>query len=391
MGEFLVRLEDKESGIILHEEVAKNVFALEGAHVVYHALFPPYPDFGASFLMGICGATDESRPNPGGGLSFDPELTFADCTTEATANESGGYQTEMHNSFGYSRQVPVFVASRRGGGGEILCQEIEFQNDHVWTPQDSIDWDDPNTSDIEQPPPKWFKRHPNEPDIGYPWHRPRKLCSEFGFPTIVRSYMYTWQTDDSLDYLCDFRRMSSFPVSLAFISAGSQLLAAAKFASDIHMRPGLSLFVRYRARIAGNVTEDFAYRMARKAYQKTGARYDTIWCRPLVGTKIPTPFYGSKYNDYLPYLHAGFAAIEVDTFSDSAAADPAYVWSTNNALEWTNSTGASMDFPYILVYGLVSGVPELIWPQEIDPIATVPDGDVLRIPAGMKFQFLDQG
>lgn len=55
-------------------------------------IFPPY-QVTMTFQVGVCGATvgyPNSSPNPAGGASFGPNLTFAPCT-DANANEYGAW------------------------------------------------------------------------------------------------------------------------------------------------------------------------------------------------------------------------------------------------------------------------------------------------------------
>lgn len=385
MGEFLIKLVDRESKTVLSRLAVKNVLAAEGAEDMLHQLFPPYAA-APSFACGVAGVTDSDRPNAGGGKVFDENLTFLDCT-DAGANEGGGYTAEMRTSFGYARATPVFTASPAAAGGQFVSQEMEFPNNHSWTPQDGDDWDDPNTpDDFEQPPPKWNDKAPDDPEVGYPWNWPRKRCDETGAPIKMRSYMWTWQSDGTLDWLCDFRKMGGFPITLAFVSSGAKLVAAATFASNpILLRPGATLYITYKARIDGEITADAALRFAKYAFQKTGARYDSIWCRPALAT-APGCRNVSKYSEFVPHFHADFAAIQLDTWA-YAAGPPYSVVSTNNALEWANGTGGQVGpFARMVVYGLASGVEELIWAPALSEVENVPDGDTLRVASGVNLK-----
>ncbi len=394
MGEFLMKLVDRQSGNVLSRFAARNVLAAEGAEDVLHQLFPPYAA-APSFACGVAGVTDSGRPNTGGvhgggGKTFDASLTFLDVTNNAlasNANEGGCYTAEMRTSFEYARVTPVFTAASAAAGGQFVSQEMVFPNNHSWTPQDAADWDDPNTpDDEEQAPPEWNNKAPDDPVVKYPWHYPRKRSQQDGFPVPMRSYMYQWQNDGTLDWLWDFRKMGGFPITLAFVSSGTKLVAAATFASSpILLRPGASLYITYRARIDGEITEDAALRFAKFAFQKTGVRYSSIWCRPVLAT-APGCRNNSKYSEFAPHFHAAFAAIQLGTWAYDAGPPPS-LSSTSQALEWVNGTGDQVGpFTRLVVYGLVAGVEELIWAPALTAPATVPDGDTLRVAAGVKLK-----
>jgi len=386
MGVFLVRQVDRDSGVELARFAARNFLADEGIRYVLRQLFPPY-DAAMSFQIGVSGATTSHphyRPNPGGGVSFGPSLTFAQCTA-AGANEGGGYTDEMRSSFGYSRQAVAFTASLEADGGALVSPEVEFPNNHSWTPQAASAWDLPWTPDeVEQPPPEWTPQESWEPEVGYPWQRPRKRCGETCDPwnpnDCLHSYMHQWDPSGDLDWLCDFRKMGGFPITLAFLadSSRNKLVAAAGFRAPVLLRPGTSLHVRYQARIFGRVTADFALRFAKYAFQKTGSRYTTIYCRPLLAT-APAFHRRLTYAEIAPFFDTHFVAVALSSWT-FVAGPPARVDSVTTP-QWTNSSGAALGpFGGLAVYGLVGGSNELMWITPIDPLVSVPSGDALRVP-----------
>jgi hypothetical protein len=234
----------------------------------------------------------------------------------------------MRTSFGYARQALNFTASMEADGGGFLSQEVTFPNNHSWTPQAAGDWDFPWTpEEVEQPPPEWTPKESWEPEIGYPWQRPRKRCGTDCDPynpnVCLRPYMYQWDPSGELDWLCDFRKMGGFPITLAFIADTSRnkLVAAAAFRAPVLLRPGTSLHVIYQARIFGRITRDFALRYAKYAFQKTGSRYTTIYCRPLLAT-APAVTRRTTYADLAPFFHAHFAAAALSSWTYVAGPPP---------------------------------------------------------------------
>jgi len=386
MGVFLVRQVDHDSGVEIARFVAPNFLANEGISHILRQLFPPY-DAAMSFQIGVTGATTgypNSRPNSGGGAAFGPTLTFAQCTA-AGANEGGAYTHAMRTSFGYSRQTVAFTASLEADGGALISPEVEFPNNHSWTPQAAAAWDLPWTpEDVEQPPPEWTPKESWEPEVGYPWQRPRKRCGTDCDPydpnDCLRPYMYQWDPSGELDWLCDFRKMGGLPITLTFLadSSRSKLVAAAGFRAPVLLRPGMSLLVRYQARIFGRITADFALRFAKYAFQKTGSRYTTIYCRPLLAT-APAFHRRLTYADIAPFFDTHFAAVALTSWT-FVPGPPVRVDSVTTP-QWTNSSGAALGpFGGLAVYGLVGGSNELMWITPIDPLVSVPAGDVLRVP-----------
>ncbi|MBL8879397.1 MAG: hypothetical protein JNG88_09790 [Phycisphaerales bacterium] len=393
MGAFLVRQVDRDTGVELARFLAPNFLAHEGARYVLRQIFPPY-DSAMTFQLGICGVNTgypDYRPNPGGGGGFGPDLTFAQVT-DANANEGGCYTQGMRNSFGYARQSVAFAASLEADVGALAAPEKEFPNEHDWSPQAASTWNLPWTPDvIEQPPPEWNNRHDWEPEVGYPWQWPRKRCYEECDPfdplDCIHSYMHQWDATGELDWLCDFRKIGGFPITLAFLidTAHSKLIAAATFAAPVLLRPGTTLHVEYKARIFGTrVTRDFALRFAKYAFQKTGSRYDTIYCRPLLST-APKPNRRTTYDDIDDHFHAQFAAVALSSWTYVAGPPPRV--ESSNTPQWTNSTGGAIGpFAWLATYGSIGGSNELMWVTKIDPPASVPNGDTLRVPGKVKFQ-----
>ena len=70
------------------------------------------------------------------------------------------------------------------------------------------------------------------------------------------------------------------------------------------------------------------------------------------------------------------------------AGTPPYLTS-DDAPQWTNSTGGPLGpFDGVALWGVVGGVEELIWVTTLDDAVSVPAGDVLRIPAGLRFELV---
>jgi hypothetical protein len=257
VGAFEVSLVAK--GRRLVSFLAPNVLTYEGIEHVYRQMFIPFGS-AMSFAIGVAGPTlraKEDRPNPESGtVEFGPLLEMTYCT-DGGSNEGGGYTSGMRTSFGYARQAVGFTASQQADGGAIVTAEVEFPNDHAWTPQDGDDWDLPWTTDKEMPPPEWNNRIEPEPIVGYPWQSPRKRCMSECNPEdpneCVYSYWHTWDPTGGLDWLCDFRKVGGFPITLAFLfeSNYNKLLAAAAFREPVLLRPGLTLKVTYKGRIFG--------------------------------------------------------------------------------------------------------------------------------------------
>ncbi len=392
MGVFLLRQVDRETGVELARFAVPNFLAYEGMRHMLRQIFPPH-NAAMSFQLGVSGVTTShphNRPNPGGGASFGPELTFAQCTG-AGANEGGGYTDEMRNSLGYSRQAVSFTAALEADGGALVSPEVEFPNNHAWSPQAASAWDLPWTEDeVEQPPPEWTPKESWEPEIGFPWQRPRKRCGETCDPwdpdTCLHSYMHQWDPDGDLDWLCDFRKMGGFPITLAFLADSSRdkLIAAAGLRAPVLLRPGTSLHVRYQARIFGRVTADFALRFARYAFQKAGSRYDALLCRPLLQSAPPF-IRRLTYADVEPHFPAALNAVALTAWDYVAGPPPRMDSST--APQWFNGSGAAVGpLTGLAVFGVVGGTVELLWVTPIDPPVTVAAGDTLRVPGKVRFQ-----
>lgn len=392
MGEFICRIVDRASGRTLSRFRVPNLLAYEGYQSIYQLMFPTFiSQF--NFSCKISGATDQGRPNAGGGLTFDENLTLAQVggwgTGSDGGNQGGGYTAAHATSFSTacaSGLVPVFTASMKADGGFFESQEMEFANGHSWTPQAESAWDNPGTTPlVEQAPPEWYGKAPDDPEVKYPWHWPRKLCADVGTSL---AYMKTWDGTGALDWLCDFRKISGFPITLAFFNrvqiGGGKLLGVAKFSGDVHLRPGQSLFVKYQGRIDGdNISRDFAIRYAKYAFEKTGSRYSAIYVRPLL-FGAPTMARTRVYSDYSPHFHAHFTQVNLTSWTYNAGTPP---YLTSNAPTWTNSSGSELGpFVGFAVYGDVGGTGtlELMFVTTIDQ-TLVPDGDVLRIPTGVRF------
>jgi len=389
MGAFVVQLVERDTRRLLTRFVAPNVLAYEGLEYVYRQMFPTHAD-PMTFVLGVSdplARTEDLRPNPASGsVSFGPGLTFAQCTG-GDANEGGCYTNEMRDSFGYSRKTVTFTAALEADGGALACPVQEFPNEHDWTPQAAGDWDLPWTPNvIEQAPPEWSPRKDWEPVVGYPWQKPRKRSTteSGGSPEqYLYSYMHEWDSTGALDWLYDLRKMGGFPITLAFLadSSRSKLVAAALFRGHVLLRPGLTLYVQYQARIGGLITREFALRFAKYAFQQTGSRYDVIYCRPLLDT-APTFTRRTTYADVSPHFPADFAAVALSSWSYTAPRIE-----SSSAPEWLNSGGsAAGPFRGLAIYGTITGTPELMWVADFDEPVSVPNGDTLRVPGKVQFR-----
>jgi hypothetical protein len=391
MGTFLVRQVDRVTGTELTRFAAPNFLALEGLPHLLHQVFPPY-DAPLALQLGASGPTlfyPEGRPNPGGGVAFGPELTFADCTGPE-ANEGGGYTDAMRSSFGYARRAVSFTASREADGGAVASPEVEFPNEHEWLPQPTADWDQPWTPDeVEQPPPAWTPKQPWEPEVGFPWQRPRKRCGVTCDPLqpddCLPAYMHEWEPNGDLDWLCDVRKLGGFPITLAFLADSSRdkLVAAAGFRAPVLLRPGTTLYVRYQARLFGPITADFALRFARLAFNAGGSRYDTIYCRPVLQSAPPITR-RTTYADVAAHFPAALAAQPLASWTYNAG--PPRQMTSDTVPQWTNSSGQAIGpLAGLAVYGEVGAASELMWVTPLTPPVTIAAGDTLRVPDGAQF------
>jgi len=398
MGAFAIQLVDRASRQVLRRFTAPNVLAYEGLEYVYRQLFPTHAD-PLTFVLGVSdplARARELRPNPATGtVSFGPSLTFAQCTG-GDANEGGGYTNEMRDSFGYARAAVAFTAALEADGGALVTPVVEFPNEHDWTPQAASAWDLPWTPNvIEQAPPEWSPRRHWEPVVGYPWHRPRKRATteSGGDPEqYAYSYMHQWDSSGALDWLYDLRKMGGFPISMAFLadSSRSKLIAAALFRAPVLLRPGLTLYVAYQARIFGMVTRDFALRFAKYAFQKVGSRYDAIYCRPLLDTAQQFTR-RTTYADVSGHFHASFAAVALSSWTyvpyDAGPPEVLPRVESSSAPEWANSSGAEAGpCRGLAVYGTISTTNELRWVADFVEPVSVPNGDTLRVPGKGQFR-----
>lgn len=394
MGEFLVRIIDQESGRVLSRFAVPNLIAHEGAPRILRRIFPPVGS-GVTYALGVCGVTvngAEESPNIAGGFAFDANLTFADVTG-IVANEGGCYTDGMRTSFGYSRQNVTFTTVMESDGGAFYTDDIIFSNNHQWVPQPKEDWDFPWTpNDIEQAPPEWQRKFSWEPEVGYPWQQPRKKCTtdceNSSGGVCSDSYMHFWDNTGELDWLCDFRKISGFPITMLFLAdtIDDKLIAAARFRRPILLRPGCDLQVAYRARIFGrNTSRDFAFRLADYAFGNNGSRYAVIYCRPVLSSI--TVSRKTTYAQIEAHFHSNLEPIGLPLWTVQTGPPP--VIQSDNFPEWENTAGKTLGpFRYIAVYGevgLVGGPKELMWVTKIDPEITLENGDWLKIPSGLKF------
>jgi len=173
---------------------------------------------------------------------------------------------------------------------------------------------------------------------------------------------------------------------LAFLadSSRSKLIAAAAFRAPVLLRPGTALHIRYQARIFGMISRDFAYRLARYAFGKTGNRYDTLYCRPVLASLVK-PTRRTMYDEVSPHFHAHFGQLALPSWTYVAGPPPRV--ESSNTPQWTNTSGAAIGpFGWLAVYGSVGGSNELMWLTSIDPPVSVPNGETLRVPNKVKFQ-----
>lgn len=408
MGEFHVRLADGDK--TLAEWKLKNLLAYEGMDRFLHRLFPTH--MGAMTLrLGVSGPDKfdwDERPNPPWpveGPSYDRQLTFWDCT-DGDANEGGCYTEEMRDSFGYSRHVPNVTIEPEGRGITFFTDEAAFPNTHSWSPQDGGDWDLSWTEDIEQPPPEWTPKKTYEPVVGYPWQTPRKKATTEddgeSSPTYNYSYMHQWQADGSLDWLYDFRKMGGFPITTVWLADidNEELLAAAYFRGPVLLRPGLTLYVSYKARLySEQATMAFHDRLLRVSVGGETFNYSTLYCRP-VKDSMPTMSPTTTYADLEPYFDVDFDAIELADWlsmpytAESAGGEeeePYLVCGGDSALpiEWANTYGvAKGPFAGIAVWGVHTEdsieTEELCWFIPFAQSESVPDGDSLIVPEGIR-------
>lgn len=405
MGVFQWRL--SSGGVELACGEARNVLAYQGIEHVLRGFFPTTTTR-PTYVMGLTGCVAGSasqRPNPatpgGSGIAVSPLMTFANCT-DSNANEGGCYTPEMRTSFGYARKSITFSIAADGEGAGLTVAEQDWSNPHSWTPEAESHWDDPDTPvDIELAPPEWVTRIDWEPVVGFPWHRPRKLAYEIGGPTapVQRSYFYAWQPDGSLDWLADFRALGGFPISGAFIadSSRNQLVAFGAFRQSLFLRPDTTLYVRYRAKLmswtpaAGMVTDAFALRLAQCGFA-SGTPYTGIAIRPLLAS-APIAGMGRRttFADVSPHFAPDFGAVSLSLWSyvGYSAGPPEVLPHVVSVAtpSWLNGTGQERQISGFAVFGVDGATDRLMW---VTPSAqTIPAGDLLRIPAGVKFSILN--
>lgn len=396
MGEFVLREIDRASGRTLAQQRVRNFLANEAIEYVYRQIFPTYQD-PMTFVMGVSGpntAGPEGRPqSSGGGTPLNRKITFAQVTG-TYANEGGCYTDAMRTSFGYSRQAVAFIADEPACKGRFVSPELVFTNAHEWSPQNRSAWDDPDTTDvIEQAPPEWAGRYQPDPPVGFPWHYPRKLCSDVGTGDDRHlAYMKTWDPTGGLDWLCDFRKIGGWPVTCAWIadSSRAKLVALGVFSAPVLLWPETLLHLSYDARfysVDGRTTAAFLARWAKYAFEKAGSRYSAFYVRPVI-EGAPPPGRDRTYAEYVPYFLSAFPAVSVASWTYVAySAGPPEVWPhmKSGALEWLNNSGNPQGpVAALVVYGVVGSENELLWVTPFTPV-TIPNGDSLRVPDGVKF------
>jgi len=221
MGEFLIRISERDGGVELAKFALPNFLADESAERVYRRIFPPTQSRQVLKMM-LTGANYSfplSAPNPRSGAGFYAGgLAYAGL--DDVASEGGCYTAEMQTSFGYQRKSLSFSASKLSDQGFADSGWKTWTNNHSWTPQAASAWDlpwrdHPNQGTIEQAPPEWGPR----------WNP--AIHQEWGFPWYARHGMLTGRgrvplgslsARDARSRLCGGAAMRSWRPALTLLS-----------------------------------------------------------------------------------------------------------------------------------------------------------------------------
>lgn len=402
MGAFHCELVARD-GSVAAQWTVPNTLADEGVRRVYRRMFTPY-DSAMDLRLGVAGPETQGpleRPQGAGsgGFDVDHRALFSKFTGD-DGNEGGGYTAEMRTSFGYARVAAGFTASTIADGGAIMSAVATFPNTHAWTPEAASRWDDPSTGDyIEQAPPEWGGRRYPDPVVSFPWQYPRKLAADVGTNL---AYMKAWDATGSLDWLADFRRIGGFPITCAFLAdnAREELIAVAYFAAPVLLWPGMSLRVRYSARLwtidgrgASVATGTFCRRWMQRAFEGTAVGYDVFRAIPLLAT-FPGARRTSTMEDVTPYFMPDAEPIDLDpwTFTSYDPGPPIIPHSvaSTGSLSWQWLGDDPVTLGAIAVYGkFAGGAEELAWVVALDSPATLDTTDTLDIPDGIVLRLDD--
>lgn len=409
MGEFVVEERDLRTGQPVGRCALANWLAYEGLDTLYHRIFPTL--VGApTYVIGVSGCSlrdEDDRPNPlPSGEVLGPLTTWSGATSVLC--EGGCYSSLMRDLLDYDRQAVTIYDQANAEGGEYYSTIVEFGNQLDWSPDDCDKWDDPTTTDrIELCPREYAGCETWEPARGWPWHSPRKLGLDLGelgncSPSYIKRILGQTGcngTPSDLDWLNDVRLSGGFPLTCVFMgdSSRNELVAMAKFRSPVLLHPGVTLHVRYRARIVGVlgkhdcdgvITAAFAQRFAARI-AGGGSAYDGgIFARPVLAD-APLPARTLTYNDLTEYFDPEMDAVELSswTYVGYPTATYPYVRSAT-APTWTNNSSPPRTIgplSGLAVYGIAGGVPELMWLKPFAEPASVPYGDTLRVPDYVTF------
>lgn len=384
MGDFAIRV--CQDGRTVKRFTAPNALHFEGAERFYRQMFPPI-QAPMNFQIGISAPTlltKSTRPNPVASTSpeYSERLTLDQFQN---ANEGGAYTGSMRYAMGYSRQGVGFTAGIESLGGFAVSSEAHFSNEQTWARHPG-NWDDPETLDVQEPTPPPWDTPPWEGNHGYPWQVPR-----------VRSdWLQNWDPTTEIDWLTDFRKMGGFPILNAFLVDANTdtLIASSLFRAPVLMRPGLSLYVQYRARLT-LLSRAFAGRFAERAFTGAGDLYDAFFARPLLST-AGTPRAAWTWEDVEPHFSPVLAAEEIEEWSFvpySPPGDPPPPAEIIPHLisdivpQWINETADDIGvIDWIVVYGEIGGEFEPLWYVPVEPGVILAENDRLRIPNRLIFR-----
>lgn len=322
--------------------------------------------------------------------TLDKRITF-DQITSSDACEGGAFDSALRSSFGYSRVAAAFTTSTVVRGGEAVSVEAVFPNEHDWTPQAADAWDNPATPAIEQAPPEWFGRKPLEPNVGFPWHWPRKLATNSGASL---AYMKTWEPSGSLDWLADFRFMGGFPVTCVWVAVNTtpkRLLAVANCVAQIRMWPGIRVHATYRGRFyqRNAVTSKlFLERFASRVFDNAASVYSSIRAIPVLNT-----FSGAtRYTTYAdieshlaPVTPAALNTWTVVPYDEGPPEVLPYIKTTGTPVWQNNTMDIISGIQYVAVYGVTGGGNELMWIHTLPSLVDLDVSQRMLATGGIRF------
>ena len=369
---------------------APNLLHDEGSDYVLRRMFPVGGGFAPArddWKLCIGGATClTAAATPNGTLAvpfpYDRQTTFA-AITSVYANEGGAYGAVHAGILGYVRQSATFAVIDQGRSAIVRTEEREFANATPWAPLGSYGPD-------EFKPPDW-QGYVWEPLHGYPWRKPTWKDNYFGSSGEAGAWsdMLTGNPASA----------ATFSVGVAFVvslSPAPILLCSARFTGCLVIRPGDALWVRYAGRVRPGTSSAGAV--------TTGALARLLAKRAWGNDPAAAP---SNYRAALAANPAG-SLDDTTTWADieelTAAANPGYAQAP--LTNWTKeaqpyevvaqcggfqNTGTQPWQParWLCVVADFASGPVLCWLEPINPPVTLPAGDRITFPDGVRFSLRD--